>query len=233
MTRRPIIGVTASRRGGRFMWWFNRFSLWRHGARAQRLVAGKRFEIDGLDGLIVGGGDDIGPMLYSGEIDPAIAVDPERDALEIYLLEKARERGLPVLGICRGAQMINIAHGGSLHRDITLVYDGVGRRRTPLPQMTILIEQDSRLAALLGKTKTRVNALHHQSVDRVGRGLRVVARDRKGVVQGLESLGQEFLFGVQWHPEFLILDRGQQRLYRRLIQAAAGYAAERTSRGRP
>lgn len=227
MTRRPVIGVTASRRGGRFMWWFNRFSLWRHGGRARRLVAGKRFDIGELDGLIVGGGDDIGPMLYSGELDPAIAVDPERDALEIYLLEKARERGLPILGICRGAQMINVALGGSLHRDITRVYDGVGRRRTPLPQMTVLLERDSRLAALLGRTKTRVNALHHQSVDRIGRGLRVVARDRKGVVQGLESLGQDFLFGVQWHPEFLVFDRGQQRLYRRLVQAAAGFAAER------
>ena len=137
---------------------------------------------------------------------------------------------LPVLGICRGAQMINVSRGGSLHRDIRQVYDGVGRRRTPLPQMTVMIESDSRLAALLGRTKARVNALHSQSVDRIGRGLKVVARDRQGIVQGLEAVGPDFLFGVQWHPEFLVFDRGQQRLFSRLVERARDHAAERLSR---
>ncbi len=239
MRPRPVIGITASRRGGRFMWWFNRFSVWRHGGKALRIVAGKRYDLDQLDGLIVGGGDDIGPMLYSGEIDPAIAVDPERDALELYLLGEAEKRGLPILGICRGAQMINVSLGGNLHRDIAKVYDGVGRRKTPLPLMTVTIEADSRLAALLERTRTRVNALHHQSVDRIGRGLKVVARDHLGIVQALEARDERFLFGVQWHPEFLIFDRGQQRLFRRLIRHARDRARElredqlRASRGLP
>ncbi len=227
MSRRPLIGITSSRRGGRFMWWFNRFSVWRHGGRARRLVAGKRFDPAELDGLIVGGGDDIGPMLYSGELDPAIAVDPERDALELYLLGEAEKLGLPVLGICRGAQMINVSRGGNLHRDISQVYDGVGRRRTPLPLMTVTLEPDSRLAALLRRRRTRVNALHHQSVDRIGRGLRVVAHDHLGIVQALETTDEAFLFGVQWHPEFLIFDRGQQRLFRRLVRHARDLARER------
>ncbi|MEJ1994743.1 MAG: gamma-glutamyl-gamma-aminobutyrate hydrolase family protein [Limibacillus sp.] len=231
MSRRPLIGVTASRRGGRFMWWFNRFSVWRHGGRACRLVAGKPFDPKDLDGLIVGGGDDIGPMLYSGEIDPAVSIDPERDALELYLLGEARTLGLPVLGICRGAQMINVSLGGNLHRDISKVYDGVGRRKTPLPLMTVTIEPDSRLAAMLERTRARVNALHHQSVDRIGRGLKVVARDHLGIVQALESSGSDFLFGVQWHPEFLIFDRGQQRLFRRLIRHAREQALERGRTG--
>jgi putative glutamine amidotransferase len=86
---------------------------------------------------------------------------------------------------------------------------------------------------MLGTTRCKVNALHRQAVDRLGRGLAIVARDRKGVVQAIEGRGRAFLFGVQWHPEFLVFNRGQQRLYRRLVEAARDYAAERASRGRP
>jgi len=84
----------------------------------------------------------------------------------------------------------------------------------------VTIERDSRLFAIVGKTRDRVNALHHQSVDRPGDGLRVVARDDQGLVQALEAPGAGFVMGVQWHPEFLLLDRGQQRLFRALVRAA-------------
>ncbi|MET4806899.1 gamma-glutamyl-gamma-aminobutyrate hydrolase family protein [Limibacillus sp. MBR-115] len=233
MTRRPIIGVTTSRRGGRFMWWFNRFSIWRNGGRGLRITADKRVSIEDLDGLIVGGGDDIVPSLYGGALDPAVRLDPERDQLELDLLRAAEDSGLPILGICRGAQMINVARGGNLHGDIKLVYDDTGRRRTPLPLLTIDIAPDSRLAAILRVTRCRVNALHRQAVDRLGHGLAIVAHDQKGVVQALEGRGQAFLFGVQWHPEFLIFNPGQQRLYRRLIRAARSYTAERVNLGLP
>lgn len=220
MSRRPLIGVTASRRRGRFMWWCNWLAVRRAGGRAIRLVAGRERHIDRLDGLIVGGGDDIHPSLYGGEIVLTVRVDERRDALEREAIRSAIERGLPVLGICRGAQMLNVVHGGTLHGDLFEVYDMAPRMRTILPRKTVHVTAGSRVGRILDCNPCRVNALHHQSVDRVGRGLQIVGRDEYGVVQALEHGTADFLVGVQWHPEFLVFDRGQQGLYRALIEAA-------------
>lgn len=202
------------------MWLFNRLALWRAGARSLRLTVREPPPIDALDGIVVGGGDDIVPTLYGGEIDPAVRVDPERDALEMRLIEHALEHDLPVLGICRGAQMINVVLGGTLHQDIYEIYDQAPRMRTVLPLKRVTIRRGSRLADILRCHACRVNALHHQSIDRLGTGLQEVARDQHGIIQGIERNGFGFLVGVQWHPEFLILDRGQQGLYRTLVRAA-------------
>ena len=98
---RPLIGVTASNRGGRAMWLLNRYALWRAGARAVRITWRQPFEVAKLDGLVIGGGDDIGAQLYGGEIEPEVRVDPRRDTLELEALEVAARLGIPVLGICR------------------------------------------------------------------------------------------------------------------------------------
>ncbi len=218
--RRPLIGVTASRRRGRFMWWCNWLAVRRAGGRAVRLVAGREHTIERLDGLIVGGGDDIHPSLYGGEIVLTVRVDERRDQLERHAIRSALERRLPVLGICRGAQMLNVVQGGTLHADLFEVYHLAPRMRTILPRKTVRFTPGSRLSAILDCNPCRVNALHHQSVDRVGAGLRVVGADQYGVVQALEGTAPGFLIGVQWHPEFLLFDRGQQGLYRALVAAA-------------
>ena len=217
---RPLIGVTASRRRGRWMWWFNRLAVTRAGGQAVRISTDTLVHVERLAGLVVGGGDDIEPTLYGRTPQPAVRVDPERDRLELELLDAASRRGLPVLGICRGAQMINVHRGGSLHTDMWEVFVAAPRMRTVLPKKRVRIEPDSRLASLLGTTTTRVNALHHQSIDRTGRGLRAVAWDEHGIVQGVEAVDVPFLVGVQWHPEFLVADRGQQALYAALVAAA-------------
>lgn len=217
---RPLIGVTASRKGGRFMWWFNRFSVWRNGGRAVRILPGEDIRVRNLDGLIIGGGDDIAPTLYGAELDPAVRFDPERDALEKNLVERAVRRGIPTLGICRGAQMINVSLGGSLHKDIYEIFENASRVRTPLPVKDVTIEADTRLADIIQTLTCRVNAIHHQSVSGLGEGLSAVAHDRQGIIQAVEANTGPFLIGVQWHPEFLVFDRGQQNLYRALIEAA-------------
>jgi putative glutamine amidotransferase len=129
-------------------------------------------------------------------------------------------RGLPILGICRGSQMLNIALGGTLHTDIHAVYVEAPRMRTVLPRKTIHVVEGSRLDRILRCNPCRVNALHHQSVDRVGRGLKVVARDESGIVQATEGAGPSFLLGVQWHPELLVFTRPQQRIFAALAEAA-------------
>ncbi len=217
---RPLIGVTTSRRGGWRSYLMHRLALTRVGARSIRLMAGKPLPAEPLQGLVIGGGDDIGAEIYGGHVTPDVRIDPERDALELKLLEAALPAGVPVLGICRGSQMINVSLGGTLHTDIYEVFEHAPRMRTVLPKKTVSIVAGSRLDRTLRCNPCRVNALHHQSVDRLGRGLRAVAKDEAGIVQGIEGEGDSFLIGVQWHPELLVWKRPQQRLFAALVEAA-------------
>jgi len=217
----PLIGVTTSRRGGWRSYLMHRLALARVGARSVRLIPGRPVPAEPLQGLIIGGGDDIGAEIYGGTVLPDVRIDPDRDQLELKLLRAALPAGLPVLGICRGSQMINVALGGSLHTDIHEVYETAPRMRTVLPKKTVSIVLGSRLDRILRCNPCRVNALHHQSVDRIGRGLKVVAQDENGIVQAIESESAPFLIGVQWHPELLVWKPPQQRLFSALAAAAS------------
>jgi putative glutamine amidotransferase len=192
----------------------------RAGGKAVRLRPGDAVSLDELDGLVIGGGDDIGAELYGGQVAPNVRFDPDRDAFEISLLKKAFRTSLPILGVCRGAQIVNVALGGTLHGDIYTVFAEAKRLRTVLPRKNVWIDLESRLGQILLCNPCRVNALHHQAVDRVGRGLRVVGRDESGIVQAIEGMDARFLIGVQWHPEFLVHLRAQQRLFTALVACA-------------
>jgi putative glutamine amidotransferase len=221
---RPLIGITTSDRKSRLAWWFDWFAVWRHGGQPLRLSPGRPRPAT-LDGLIIGGGDDIQANLYDAELQLDVRVDPQRDELELALLEQFLPQGTPVLGICRGAQLINVHLGGTLDPDIYTTHEGLKRRRTVLPRKTVDIAEHSRLHKLLGVRWCRVNSLHHQAVNRAGNGVDIVARDRDGLVQGIESRCHYFVLGVQWHPEWLIFNRPQQRLIRALVNAARAHRA--------
>ena len=218
-SQRPLIGITTSDRKSRIAWWFDWLAVWRHGGRPLRLSP-SRPRPETLDGLIIGGGDDIEAHHYGGEIQLDVRVDPERDRLELALLERFIPADTPVLGICRGAQLINVHQGGTLDPDIYTTNEGLKRRRTVLPRKTVDIVGDSRLYRILRVTWCRINSLHHQAVQETGQGIEIVARDRDGLVQAIESREHDFLIGVQWHPEWLIFNRPQQRLIRALVDAA-------------
>jgi putative glutamine amidotransferase len=152
--------------------------------------------------------------------------DPDRDALESMLIREALQRGLPVLGICRGAQLLNVIAGGSLHRDLADFYVETPQLTTVWPAKHIEIEPDSRLARILGCTRCRVNSLHSQAVNDLAQGMRIVAREPNGVVQGIEHCQLPFAIGVQWHPEYLPQRRDQQGLFLALVRQAREQPAE-------
>lgn len=176
--------------------------------------------LDSLDGLIVTGGKDVDPRRYGQ--DPHEATDEprtDRDAWEDALLTAAIERGLPFLGICRGAQMLNVALGGSLHQHLPEV---IGNSRYQLGGGTfnlvpIEAEPGSAVATLIGAEPLHVEVYHHQAIDRVADGLVVTARSDDGVVQAVEVTGMPFGVAVQWHPE---QNQDDLRLFAGLVDAA-------------
>lgn len=216
---RPRIGVTTSRRSGWRIFPLIALNVWMAGGRAVRWVDGREADMATVDAVIIGGGDDISPDLYGGELVRSARLDPGRDALERRLVHEAFESGKPVLGICRGSQMINVALGGSLHQDAYGIYRDSDHLRTILPRKEIHIEPGTHLANRSGTAPMRINALHSQAVDRQGDGLRVAARDRGGMVQAIERVRPPFVLGVQWHPEHLFYARRQQALFKALVRA--------------
>ncbi len=218
---RPRIAVTVSRRTGWRTFPFFALGVWLAGGRPLRWTAGRPRDLDAVDGLIVGGGDDIAPDLYGGKLVPSARIDADRDALERALVEEAARIGRPVLGICRGAQMINIALGGSLHQEAYETFSDSDRHWTVLPKKTVHVEAGTGLAGISGTEPMVVNALHHQAVDRLGDGVRVAARDRGGMIQAVERPDGPFTLGVQWHPEYLFYAHRQRALFKALVDSAA------------
>jgi len=202
------------------MTFLNRLAVWRAGGRSVRITWDKPFPTEQLDGLVIGGGDDIAATLYGGDVSVDVRVDPRRDEIEMAALRVADSHDIPALGICRGAQILNVFYGGSLHTEIRDVYKDAPEIRTVLPKKCVDILPGTRLARLLDVDCCYVNSLHHQAVDRLGDGFRVSAKDEHGMVQGIERQGDRFLMGVQWHPEFLFWQPHQQRLFDDLVQAA-------------
>jgi putative glutamine amidotransferase len=156
-----------------------------------------------LDVLVMTGGEDFDPALYGEKRSPELGtVNAPRDDFDIRLLNAARRRRLPVVGICRGCQLLNIAFGGSLWQDLPSEYpaEGVQHRNV---YHRIAVDPDSRLAGVLGTTNIVVNSMHHQAVKRLAKGFKIVARSPEGVVEAIEGTDYPAI-GFQFHPEKLL-----------------------------
>jgi putative glutamine amidotransferase len=159
-----------------------------------------------LDALVVtGGAFDLPPELYGEARRPACGPSkPERTAFERSLLEGALARGLPVLGVCGGMQLLAVVRGGALHQDLAADAGLAGHEQPPpkdVPTHVVTVEPGTRLAALVGAGPLRVNSTHHQAVRSVGPGTVISARAPDGVIEAVELTGAGFVLGVQWHPE--------------------------------
>jgi putative glutamine amidotransferase len=177
--------------------------------------------LDRLDGVVLSGGPDLDPGAYGAadrhaELGPT---EPDLDAFELALARAADERGVPILGICRGAQALNVARGGTLHQHVP-----AHRQTEPATATThtVHVEEGSRLATLVGVRPLRVNSFHHQAVDVLGHGLRAVARAADGTVEAVEAPGPRLVLGVQWHAEGLVHQPRHRVLFEAIVAAAAG-----------
>jgi len=199
------------------------------------LDAGARAALlDRLDGLVLSGGGDIDPARYGETRHPRTAdVSPERDELELSLVHRALERATPLLAICRGIQVLNVALGGTLYQDLPDDPGGpiAHAQAEPRPRATHLVKvmaEGTRLGAIVSDAELAVNSFHHQGLCRLGDGLREVAWAADGLVEAVELTGDRFVVGVQWHPEDLV---GHDPAARRLFAAVVDAARLRAARG--
>jgi putative glutamine amidotransferase len=216
---KPIIGITTYGRDEN-----NRFALPGESAIDELLPL--------LDGVILSGGGDIDPQLYNGKTHETVyMVDSERDSSEINLARVVISEDFPVLGICRGTQVLNVALGGTL---ITHLPDIVGEDilhrappRQPIPH-EVSLDPTSKLAGIIGQTQAVPMSWHHQAILQPAEGLRVVAQAPDGTIEAVEMPSHPWLIAVQWHPELTAADDPtQQRLFDEFVEAARQRQQER------
>ena len=183
--------------------------------------------VEGLDGIVLAGGEDCDPAVYGEARHPAVEpMDPRRQSNDLSLARLARERGIPTLGICLGVQMMNVAAGGTLIQDIdSELRTDIEHASEPSDRHRhdVIVEQGTRLAEIIGETELNVNSSHHQAIRHVGAGLRVTAQAPDGIIEGLEDPAHPFYVGVQWHPEDMTGERSAVALFDAFVSAARRY----------
>jgi gamma-glutamyl-gamma-aminobutyrate hydrolase PuuD len=227
---RPLIGVTAYGEHVRYGVWDHEAVLLPRTYPDVVLAAGgipvllppvpeSAAAVDRLDALVLAGGPDVDPDRYGADPHPRTGPPrPERDAAELAALHRALDRGIPVLGVCRGAQVLNVGLGGTLLQHVPDAIGHSGHNPSPgvFGAIAVTLEPDSRVGAALGPEVT-VHCHHHQALDRVADGLVVTGRAADGTVEAVELAGAPFVVGVQWHPEE---DATDVRLMAALVTAA-------------
>ena len=185
-----------------------------------------------LSGLLLSGGGDISPEQYNSSPDSRThKVDQDRDCSEIYLIKKAIKNRLPLFGICRGSQILNVALGGTLYIDVQQDMPGsLKHDYYPFAEWTrdhyahsVRIKADSRLAAIFEKKELMINSVHHQGIKNLGDGLTPIVFAPDGLVEGIQLEGNPFGMAVQWHPESLPDDADMQKLFKAFICSAAEF----------
>ncbi len=181
--------------------------------------------LDQVAAVCLSGGPDLDPDSYGARRHARTGPTERRlDTFELALARAADARGMPILAICRGMQVLNVARGGTLHQHLPDIVDSRIRHRQQEPGATVThwvrVERTSRVSRILGRRRTKVNSFHHQAVDVLGHGLSITGRAVDGTVESLEATDREFVVGVQWHAECLIDRPAQAALFGAFVDAA-------------
>jgi putative glutamine amidotransferase len=211
-------------------------ALLRAGVRPEEIVILPPGESGGgdFDGVLLGGGGDVDPARYGQAARPEanLEVDAERDATDFAVFERAWKESAPVLGICRGLQVVNVALGGTLVQDIPSDRPSEVRHEAPAAEKTrrdhsVRIADGSRLRAIAGAGELPVNSRHHQAIDAPAGALAVTATSPDGLVEAVEGVDGRWILAVQWHPENLIGDGASERLFAEFVDAVRARARQR------
>ena len=226
---KPSVGITVSGNGlsinNLWLW----MGVWLGGARPVALSA-ELPEPDRVpDALLLTGGTDIFPDRYGAVPKDGYRYDQARDELETAWIERADQADIPLMAICRGLQLLNVARGGTLHVDVRTIaqrrnYPGAGIWPSLTFRKKAKVKPDTRLESIVRTTDLTINALHTQAADAVGDGLQVTARDGDNVVQALEDKSRSFCLAVQFHPELLLYRKAHRSLFSALGEAARAHA---------
>ncbi len=186
------------------------------------LVDGEAPMLDGLDGVLLAGGCDVDPLHYGEPPHPRLGeIDPPRDRHELELARACLDRRRPVLGLCRGHQVLAVASGGALWQDLpSQVAPATSHAQTLVDAHPVTLSPGSRLATILACQRLHVNSRHHQAAKTLGSGWAATGHSDDGVVEGIELADHPFAIGVQWHPEDLTTRAEHRRLFSALIAAA-------------
>ena len=205
-------------------------AIWKAGAIPVLLPIDGNMEralgmLDMVDGLLISGGNDVSPEMYGSDENKCGILDRNRDTMEKRLLEKALEKDMPVLGICRGVQLMNAALGGTLHQDLPsegyLNHTIVDYDRNVVTH-TVEVKNGTLLESIIGAGEVGVNSFHHQAIDKLAPGLAAAAVSKEGIVESVYMPGKKFVLAVQWHPEMMYDSEVQQKIFATFVRACRG-----------
>jgi putative glutamine amidotransferase len=225
-SKKPLIAVTGPSRKLTFGWWATQSILRLLGCRCCYVTADSPVLPEGVRGVVIGGGSDIEPLHYGLMHNPGVTYDPRRDKLEMAVIKAAIANDLPMLGICRGAQLINVVKGGTLHVDIRPMRQFTSNRYSALRIKDVELLPDSRLAKQLQVSSLRINSLHNQAINQIADSLNIIAKDRDGFVQAFECMEGSFILGTQWHPEYLTYRKHHRAIFKCFIRVVKQSSAE-------
>lgn len=224
-TGRPVIGITKPDKGDFFAFRAMKFAVWLAGGKPVSITSSAPRDPQSIDGLLFGGGSDVYPERYAQSPLPGVIYDLARDEMEASWAKAAFEHGIPMMGVCRGMQMMNVYAGGTLYPDLsdfeehypTSFIDRIFYRKP------IRVGDASILYKLTGRKTLSVNSIHTQAVEKIGGEFHAIAQEHNGLIQAIEHKEHPFALGIQFHPEFLVYRKFARDIFKGFVEAARAH----------